>query len=376
MKRDGLPEAGGGLNGKVVVVTGGTGYLGSSVCKAFAEAGATVVAVYLLDREIPYFEKVLGTLGKNVTLLKANVPEAGEMDRVTKEILTRLKRIDVLVNTVGGYMAGPVEETSSEDFDRAIALNLKSAFLACRAVVPSMRAAKGGAIVSVSSEAALQGDEESFLYSASKSGVNRLTESLARELKSGNVRVNCVMPRIMDTPSNREAMPKANFSKWVKTDQVARVIRWLCSDDVARRNTTIRSPSDWKAASTLSPVAEIRKNSEPYECENAATSSTAIVRSVSMSQLFTTTTTGISPEMAKTIRMKSATWARLSRWVASHTARIPTARAANVRPRPFNAPAPTVHKIRSRTVPSCKRTGRTISFFDTFAPSMSRYRSG
>src|SRR5437879_9344986 len=71
MKRDGLPEAGGGLDGKVVVVTGGTGYLGSSVCKAFAETGATVVAVYLLDREIPYFEKLLGALGKNVTLLKA-----------------------------------------------------------------------------------------------------------------------------------------------------------------------------------------------------------------------------------------------------------------------------------------------------------------
>ena len=88
-------------------MTGGTGYLGSSVCKAFAETGATVVSVYLLDREIPYFEKVLGALGKNVTLLKADVMQPGEMDRVTKEILLRLKRIDVLVNTVGGYMAGP-----------------------------------------------------------------------------------------------------------------------------------------------------------------------------------------------------------------------------------------------------------------------------
>jgi len=211
MKRDGILEAGDGLDGKVVVVTGGTGYLGSSVCKAFAETGATVVSVYLLDREIPYFEKTLGALGKNVTLLKADVTQPGEMERVTKEILPRLKRIDVLVNTVGGYMAGPVEETSAEDFDRAMALNLKSAFLACKAVVPSMRAAKRGSIVSVSSEAALEGEEESFLYSASKSGVNRLTESLARELKAANVRVNCVMPRIMDTPSNREAMPKANF---------------------------------------------------------------------------------------------------------------------------------------------------------------------
>ena len=101
------------MDGKVVVVTGGTGYLGSSVCKAFAETGATVVSVYLLDREIPYFEKTLGALGKNVTLLKADISQAGEMDRVTKEILPRLKRIDVLVNTVGGYMAGPVEETSA-----------------------------------------------------------------------------------------------------------------------------------------------------------------------------------------------------------------------------------------------------------------------
>src|SRR3989449_5508535 len=163
MKRDGLPEAGGGLNGKVVVVTGGTGYLGSSVCKAFAEAGAIVVAVYLLDREIPYFEKILGTLGKNVTLLKANVPEGGEMDRVAKEILTRLKRIDVLVNTVGGYMAAPVEETSSEDFDRAIALNLKSAFLPSKAGGPSRRAGKGGAIVSGSSGAGPAGGEGALL---------------------------------------------------------------------------------------------------------------------------------------------------------------------------------------------------------------------
>ncbi len=219
--------------GPVVVVTGGTGYLGSSVCKAFAETGGTVVSVYVLDREIPYFEKTLGDRSKNVMLLKADVTKPGDMERVAKEVLDRFHRIDVLVNTVGGYMSSPVEETSDDDFDRATALNLKSAFLACKAVIPAMRAAKRGAIVSVSSEAALLGDEDSFLYSASKSGVNRLTESLARELKSANVRVNCVMPRIMDTPSNREAMPKANFSKWVKTDQVAGVIHWLCSDEAA-----------------------------------------------------------------------------------------------------------------------------------------------
>src|SRR3989475_1047207 len=122
MKRDGLPVVGGGLDGKVVVVTGGTGYLGSSVCKAFAETGATVVAVYLLDREIPYFEKLLGALGKNVTLLKADVTQAGEMDRVAKEILTRLKRIDVLVNTIGGDQAGRPAKNTSADVEPARSL--------------------------------------------------------------------------------------------------------------------------------------------------------------------------------------------------------------------------------------------------------------
>lgn len=216
---------------KVVVVTGGTGYLGSSVCRAFAEAGASVVAVYLLDREIPYFEKTLGPEVEKVTLIKADVTRAGEMDRVVKDVIARFKRIDVLVNTVGGYMAGSVDETTGEDFDRAMALNLKSAFLACKAVIPAMRKARRGKIVNVSSEASLVGDAESFLYSAGKAGVNRLTESLARELKDANVQVNCVMPRVLDTPANRKAMPEAEFSQWVKTDHAARVIRWLCSEE-------------------------------------------------------------------------------------------------------------------------------------------------
>jgi NAD(P)-dependent dehydrogenase (short-subunit alcohol dehydrogenase family) len=221
---------------RVAIVTGGTGYLGSSVCKAFAETGATVVAVYVLDRELPYFRRTLGRLSRKVSLLKADVTKAGDMDRVARDVLRRFGRIDVLVNTVGGYMSGPVSDATEEDFNRAMDLNLKSAFLACKAVLPAMRKARRGKIVNVSSESALLGDAESFLYSASKSGVNRLTESLARELKPVNVNVNCVMPRILDTPANRKAMPEADFSSWVKTDQVARIIRWLCSEEAAPIN--------------------------------------------------------------------------------------------------------------------------------------------
>src|SRR2546425_8474289 len=173
-------EMGGRLDGPVVVVTGGTGYLGSSVCKAFAETGATVVAVYLLEREIPYFEKTLGPLGKDVVLLKADVAQPGEMDRVVREILRRHKRIDVLVNTVGGYMASSVEETPADEFDRAMALNLKSAFLACKAAAPAMKGAKRGTIVSVSGEAGVQGAADSVLSSARQAGGIPLPESPAR----------------------------------------------------------------------------------------------------------------------------------------------------------------------------------------------------
>ena len=219
------------FRGQVVVVTGGTGYLGTSVCRAFLEAKATVVAVYLFDRELPYFRNGLGAQAKKVVLEKADVSKEGETDRVVAGVLRRFKRIDVIVNTVGGYMSGRVEDIASEDFDQAIALNLKSAFLASRAVVPGMRKAKHGKIVSVSTRTALQGEEEAFLYSASKSGVNRLTEALAEELMADNIQVNCVEPSVMDTPANRKAMPKANFSQWPSTDAVARVIRWLCSGE-------------------------------------------------------------------------------------------------------------------------------------------------
>jgi len=218
---------------RVAVVTGGTGYLGSSVCKAFAETGATVVAVYVFDQELPYFRRTLGRVARKVSLFKADLTKAGEMDRVARDVRRRFGRIDVLVNTVGGYMSGPVGEATDQDFNRAMDLNLRSAFFACKAVLPAMRKARHGKIVNVSSEASLLGDAETFLYSASKSGVNRLTESLARELKPVNVNVNCVMPRTMDTPVNRKAMPDADFSSWVTTDEVARVIRWLCSEEAA-----------------------------------------------------------------------------------------------------------------------------------------------
>jgi len=219
------------IEDEVVVVTGATGFLGSAVSKAFVDAGATVVGVYVVDDELPFFRKTLSGDAKGVVLEKADVTKEGEMDRVASKVVRRFRRIDALVNTVGGYMAGTVEDTTAEAFDRAFTLNLRSAFLACKAVIPTMRNQKRGKIVNVSTRTALRGEAEAFLYAASKSGVNRLTEALAEELMDVNVQVNCVMPSVMDTPANRGWMSKAQIAKAVKTEEVARVIRWLCSKE-------------------------------------------------------------------------------------------------------------------------------------------------
>jgi len=219
------------VGNRVTIITGATGFLGSEVCRAFLGAGATVVGVYVLDKELPFFEKTLGADAKRVVLEKADVTREGEMERVAAKVARQFRRIDVLVNTVGGYMPGTVEDSTAADFDRAIALNLKSVFLACKAVIPAMRKQKRGKIVSVSTRTALRGEAEASLYSASKSGVNRLTEALAEELADANVQVNCVMPSVMDTPANREWMSKDRIAKGVKTSEVARVIRWLSSDE-------------------------------------------------------------------------------------------------------------------------------------------------
>jgi len=219
------------IEDEVVVVTGATGFLGSAVSKAFVDAGATVVGVYVVDDELPFFRKTLSGDAKGVVLEKADVTKEGEMDRVASKVVRRFRRIDALVNTVGGYMAGTVEDTTAEAFDRAFTLNLRSAFLACKAVIPTMRNQKRGKIVNVSTRTALRGEAEAFLYAASKSGVNRLTEALAVELMDANVQVNCVMPSVMDTPANRAWMSKAQIAKAVKTEEVARVIRWLCSKE-------------------------------------------------------------------------------------------------------------------------------------------------
>jgi NAD(P)-dependent dehydrogenase (short-subunit alcohol dehydrogenase family) len=219
------------LTDRVVMVAGAAGNLGQAVAQGFLAAGAKVV---LLDRAEGQLEALYPELVDSVAHLLLGGVDAAEADSVegaVQRAVDRFGRIDVLANTVGGYRAGqPVHETAVENWEFMLTLNARTAFVLSRAVVPVMLGQGGGRIVHVGARAGLAGAGKAAAYSASKAATIRLVESLAAELKQENITVNCVLPATIDTPQNREAMPKADRSRWVAPEAIADVILFLASD--------------------------------------------------------------------------------------------------------------------------------------------------
>ena len=203
------------FNGKRVVVTGAAGVVGRAVADAFHQAGADVTGIDIVETESPYRSIV------------ADLIDPKDAMRAADEI----GHIDVLANIAGGFTMGEtVAETSDETWAFMFNLNARTVLNMARAVVPGMRERGAGRIVNIGARAGLRGAGAMGAYCASKSVVLRLTESLADELKASGINVNCILPSIVDTPRNREDMPKADFSKWVRPDQIASVVVFLASD--------------------------------------------------------------------------------------------------------------------------------------------------
>jgi NAD(P)-dependent dehydrogenase (short-subunit alcohol dehydrogenase family) len=143
-------------------------------------------------------------------------------------------RLDALVNLVGGFeAAGRVHETPIEDFERQFRLNLRATYLMCHAALPRMLDQGGGSIVCVSTRAVLRPFAGAAGYIASKAAVLAFVDALAVEYTKDGVRTNAILPSVIDTPANRAGQPDADHSRWVKPVEIARVIRFLCSDDSA-----------------------------------------------------------------------------------------------------------------------------------------------
>jgi NAD(P)-dependent dehydrogenase (short-subunit alcohol dehydrogenase family) len=215
---------------QVVIVTGAAGNLGQALAAAFGEAGARLV---LVDHKPGRLEATFPKLAGNADhYLAAPVDAAqrADVEAMVEETMRRFGRIDVLVNAAGGYAGGAtVAESEPALWDDMFSRNLRTVATLCRAVVPHMVDQESGAVINIGSRHAEEGKSKTAAYSAAKSAVVRLTESLAAETKAQGVRANCVLPSTIDSPENRAANPKADPAKWVTAESLAEVILFLAS---------------------------------------------------------------------------------------------------------------------------------------------------
>lgn len=210
-----------------VLVTGGTGALGAAVLEELLQSGYPVTATWLVEAERERAERDLGH-HEALTLVEADVMD----EQAAADAVASVDRLGAVVNLVGGYSApGKVHESSVEDFETMLRLNLRPAFLLARAAMPRIVAAGGGSFVCVSARPALRPFPGAAGYVTAKAGVLAFVQALDVEYRGDGVRSNAVLPSVIDTPANRRAQPDADHSKWVPPQQIAKVIRFLVSDD-------------------------------------------------------------------------------------------------------------------------------------------------
>ena len=219
---------------KVVLVAGGTGGLGRAVSLVFLKEGAKLIVTYRKDQEFGDLRNASGANASRLTGRNVDVTDESAVGQLMEEISAKHGRLDVLVNTVGGY-AGSMKlwEIDAKVLDQMLALNLRSGFVLSRAAVKVMLKQGKGAIVNVASKAGVDHGAGQAAYAASKAAAIAMMDSLAADLRGSGVRVTSVLPSIIDTEPNRKAMPSADFTKWPKPEEIARVILFLCSDDAS-----------------------------------------------------------------------------------------------------------------------------------------------
>jgi len=216
---------------RIVLITGATGGLGGAVVRAFADEGARLILTGRRQSELDATATALELDADRALLLPVNITDPAEVEQVVQAATERFGAIDVLVHVTGGYKAGaPLVETDVETWNFMLNLNLFSAFLAARAVLPGMLARSYGKLVFISSKAGSQPGANTAAYGVSKGGLELLVRDLAEETRQRGVNVNAVAASIIDTPANRSANPGADYSAWVQPESIATVIHFLASD--------------------------------------------------------------------------------------------------------------------------------------------------
>lgn len=217
---------------KVVIITGATGNLGRAVVSRFDAAAARLVLVDLRREACEELASTLSGPSSRYMPENADLGDPDEVEKLVERIEKNWGRIDVLAHTVGGFAMGdPVHAGKLDVWDRMMALNARSLYITCGRVARHMVDHEvQGRIIAILARAGLKGAANMGAYTASKAAAQRIIESMAQELRDHHITVNGIMPSIIDTPINRRDMPNADFSKWVKPEQIAATIHFLASE--------------------------------------------------------------------------------------------------------------------------------------------------
>jgi len=222
---------------RIVLVAGGTGGLGRAVSLGFVGEGANLIVTFQKPGDLEELKKaaslkLVEVEGASLEGYAVDVTDEPAVAKLIDGIVERHGRLDCLVNAVGGYAGGiNLWEMETKVFEQQLALNLRAGFVLARAAARVMVKQGSGAIVNVASKAAVDHAAGAGAYAASKAAAVAMIDSLAADLKGTGVRANSILPSIIDTSANRKAMPKADFAKWPKPEEIARVILFLCSDE-------------------------------------------------------------------------------------------------------------------------------------------------
>ena len=212
------------MTGRIVLVTGANGGLGTYVTEAFLGTGATVIGTSRKIQQVDFNNP-------NFTALPAEISTRDGAKVLVDQVVARFGRLDVLVHTVGGFAGGKsIAETDDATFQQMFDLNLTSVFHILRASIPVLRQTGNGRLIAIGSRAALEPGAGVGAYSASKAAMVSLIRTAALENKDSGLTANVILPGTIDTPANRKAMPNADFSKWVRPNSIASLITWLASD--------------------------------------------------------------------------------------------------------------------------------------------------
>jgi NAD(P)-dependent dehydrogenase (short-subunit alcohol dehydrogenase family) len=215
------------MKGKQVLLTGGTGGLGTGVTKVVLAQGARVTIPYVRLAEVEHLKQSLSaTEFEQVRLVAADLTD----EREIAQLVDDMGHVEILIHLVGGFAMGPTHEFSFADWKQQLDLNLNTTFLTCKHSLRKMLEHNYGRIVTIGSRGAVQPAGQLAAYCAAKAAVVALTQAIADETKGTNITANVVLPSVIDTPQNRQAMGEANADRWVKAESLGQVICFLASE--------------------------------------------------------------------------------------------------------------------------------------------------